>query len=120
MYANVEIKIPLGERLTVPASSVLRTGKQDVVFVDLGEGKMQIRKVELGQKVDDYYEVLRGLNEGESVVSRANFLIDAESQIQAAIATWGEKPSAGEEPMYEMRFEKEPKQTEESRPKHIH
>ncbi len=120
MYANVDLKIPLGEKLTVPASAVLRTGKQDVVFVDLGEGKMQIRRVELGQKVDDYYEVLRGLNEGETVVSRANFLIDAESQIQAAIATWGEKPSGGEEPMYEMRFEKEPEQTEKSRPKHIH
>lgn len=120
MYANVELKIPLGEKLTVPASAVLRTGKQDVVFVDLGEGKMQIRRIELGQKVDDYYEVLRGLTEGETVVSRANFLIDAESQIQAAIATWGEKPSDGEEPMYEMRFEKEPEQTEKSMPKHIH
>ncbi len=120
MYANVELEIPLGEKLTVPASAVLQTGKQDVVFVDLGNGKMQIRKVELGQKIDEYYEVLRGLNEGETVVSRANFLIDAESKIQAAIATWGEKPSVGEEPVYEMRLEKEPEQTGESRPKHIH
>ncbi len=116
MYANVEIEIPLGEKLTIPASAVLRTGKQDLVFVDMGEGKMQIRRVELGQKVDDYYEVLRGLNKGDAVVSRANFLIDAESQIQAAVATWGENPPEKSEPTYEMEFEKEPGKTQESRP----
>jgi multidrug efflux pump subunit AcrA (membrane-fusion protein) len=120
MYADVELKIPLGEKLTVPSSAVLRTGKQDVVFVDRGEGKMQIRRVELGQKVDDYYEVLRGLNEGEAVVSRANFLIDAESQIQAAVANWGENSSENDEPAYEMKFEKEPEKIQELTPQHIH
>ena len=51
---------------------------------------MEIRRVELGQKAGGYYEVLRGLKSGEQVVSRANFLIDSESKIQAAVATWGE------------------------------
>jgi RND family efflux transporter MFP subunit len=90
MYANVVLDIPLGERLTVPGSAVLRTGKMDIVFVDKGQGNMEIRRVQLGRKAGGYYEVLRGLSEGEKVVSRANFLIDSESKIQAAAATWGE------------------------------
>jgi Cu(I)/Ag(I) efflux system membrane fusion protein len=120
MYANVEIEIPLGRRLTIPTSGVLRTGKLDLVFLDMGGGKMQIRRVELGQKVDDYYEVLRGLNEGDVVVSRANFLIDAESQIQAAVANWGEDTPTESEPTYEMEFEKAPGRTQEPSPRHIH
>lgn len=90
MYADVSIDIPLGDKLTVPDTAVLRTGDRDVVFVDKGGGDMEIRRVALGQKAGGYYEVLRGLSEGEKVVSRANFLIDSESKIQAAVATWGE------------------------------
>jgi RND family efflux transporter MFP subunit len=90
MYADVNIDIPLGDKLSVPESAVLRTGEQDVVFVDKGGGNMEIRRVALGQKAGGYYEVLRGLSEGEKVVSRANFLIDSESKIQAAVAAWGE------------------------------
>jgi RND family efflux transporter MFP subunit len=90
MYADVTFDIPIGEKLTIPDSAVLRTGKRDIVFVDKGNGNIQIRRVELGQKAGGYYEVLRGLKSGEQVVSRANFLIDSESKIQAAVATWGE------------------------------
>jgi len=90
MYADVSIDIPLGEKLTIPESAVLRTGKQDIVFVDKGGGNMEIKRVELGQKSDGYYEVLKGLSEGDKVVTRANFLIDSESKIQAAIASWDE------------------------------
>jgi len=90
MYADVELMIPLGEMLTVPKSAVLRTGKQDIVFVDKGEGNMEMRRVELGYEAGDSYEVRRGLKEGEKVVTRANFLIDSESKIQAVVATWGE------------------------------
>ena len=96
MYADIEIDIPLGEKLTIPESAVLRTGKQDVVFVDKGGGNMEIKRLELGQKSDGYYEVLAGLSEGEKVVTRANFLIDSESKIQAAIATWNEGDKEGE------------------------
>lgn len=90
MYANVDLLIPLGEMLTVPKSAVLRTGKKDLVFVDKGKGNIEIRRVLLGQKAGGYYEALRGLSAGEEVVTRANFLIDSESQVQAAVATWGE------------------------------
>ena len=57
---------------------------------------MEIKRVELGQKSDGYYEVLRGLSEGEKVVSRANFLIDSESKIQAAVASWSGGDNEGE------------------------
>ena len=90
MYANVALEIPLGKMLTIPKSAVLRTGKKDIVFVDKGEGNIEIRRVLLGLKAGGYYEVLRGLSPGERVVSRANFLIDSESQVQAAVSTWGE------------------------------
>lgn len=96
MYADVSIDIPLGEKLTIPESAVLRTGKQNIVFVDKGGGTMEIRKVALGQKAGGYYEVLRGLSAGERVVSRANFLIDSESKIQAAIASWDDGEKEGE------------------------
>ncbi|MEQ9620121.1 MAG: efflux RND transporter periplasmic adaptor subunit [Deltaproteobacteria bacterium] len=90
MYGDVTLEVPLGDKLTIPVSAVLRTGKQDIVFVDKGDGDIEIRKVEIGRKAEGYYEVLRGLAEGDRVVSRANFLIDSESKIQAAVASWGE------------------------------
>jgi len=109
MYADVIFDIPIGEKLTIPTSAVLRTGKQDVVFVDKGNGIFEIRRVQLGQKTGSYYEVLRGLKKGERVVSRANFLIDAESKVQAAIATWGEEPQSDQETMktLELQLEQE-------------
>lgn len=109
MYANVDLLIPLGEMLTVPESAVLRTGKKDLVFVDLGKGNMEIKRVQLGQKAGGYYEVLRGLREGEKVVTRANFLIDSESQVQAAVATWGDEDTTKREDLErELPREKEP------------
>lgn len=91
MYANVNIDIPMKTTLTVPDSAVLQTGKQNIVFVDKGNGNMEIRKVELGHEAEGYYEVLRGLEKGDKVVSRANFLIDAESKIQSAVASWNDR-----------------------------
>jgi Cu(I)/Ag(I) efflux system membrane fusion protein len=88
MYANVEMHIPLGRRLVVPESAVLRTGKRNLVFVDRGEGRMEVRDIALGVKANNSYEVLRGLKPGERVVTAANFLIDAESKVQGVIPTW--------------------------------
>jgi multidrug efflux pump subunit AcrA (membrane-fusion protein) len=109
MYANVNLEIPIGEKLSIPESAVLRTGKQDIVFVDKGEGNMAMREVELGQKAGGYYEVLRGLKNGDNVVSRANFLIDSESKNQAAVATWGEESESDQDTKQksELRLEQE-------------
>ncbi|MEX0999986.1 MAG: efflux RND transporter periplasmic adaptor subunit [Thermodesulfobacteriota bacterium] len=107
MYADVSLEIPIGGKLAIPTSAVLRTGKQDVVFVDKGNGIFEIRRVQLGLKTGSYYEVLRGLKSGEQVVSRANFLIDSESKIQAAVATWGEEPQGGQETTQELELQLE-------------
>ncbi|MBI1956144.1 MAG: efflux RND transporter periplasmic adaptor subunit [Acidobacteria bacterium] len=88
MYAEVKLEIPLGARLVVPKNAVLRTGEQDLVFVDRGAGQMEVRLLRLGMEVGDGYEVLSGLRAGERVVAAANFLVDAESQVQGAVATW--------------------------------
>lgn len=94
MYADVEIRSSMGRRLVVPESAVLPTGVRNVVFVDRGEGRMEIRNVQLGTRVGDRYEVLAGLEEGERIVTSGNFLIDAESRLQAAEPVWqgGEQP----------------------------
>jgi len=104
MYANGEIMIPLGEHLSIPESSVLRTGKQDIVFIDKGNGEIEMRRVELGQKAGGYYEVLRGLNEGDYVVSRANFLIDSESKVQAAVASWDDESEEENETIQKLEL----------------
>ena len=83
MYAHVELRISLGTRLVIPKSAVLRTGEQDIVFVDRGGGRMEIRDVRLGIEVNDWYELRSGLEAGSRVVSAANFLIDAESRCRA-------------------------------------
>lgn len=97
MYADVKLRIPLGRKLAVPKSAVLRTSERDIVFVDRGRGHMEIRAVRLGHEVDEYYEVRDGLKPGERVVTAANFLISAESQVQGAIATWQASSSQGGE-----------------------
>jgi Cu(I)/Ag(I) efflux system membrane fusion protein len=93
MYANVELGMDMGEGLTVPASAVMPTGSREIAFVDKGGGKLEPRVVELGEQIGDHYEVKSGLAEGERVVASANFLIDAESKVQGALADFGQAKS---------------------------
>lgn len=87
MYASVELAAAArGPVLSVPASAVLRTGTRDLVLVEVAEGRFQPREVKLGLQSDDRIEVREGLGEGENVVVSANFLIDAESNLRAALA----------------------------------
>ena len=93
MYVNAELAMDMGEALTVPVSAIMPTGERNVVFIDKGEGKLEPRLVQLGAKYGDIYEVQSGLQEGERVVSSANFLIDAESKVQGALKDFEqEKP----------------------------
>lgn len=89
MYGNVELNIELGKKLSVPDSAVLDTGTRKIVFVKRGNGYIEPREVQLGAKVDDYYIIQEGLKEGEEVVTSANFLIDSESKLKAAISGMG-------------------------------
>ena len=86
MWANVEIKVVMGRKLTVPASAVIDTGTRYVALVDGTDGHLEPRELKVGASTDDYYEVLDGVKEGEKVVTRALFLVDSESQLKAAIS----------------------------------
>jgi Cu(I)/Ag(I) efflux system membrane fusion protein len=85
MYVEVGVHVALGERLAVPENAVLRTGERQIVFVDRGAGVLEVRMVTLGVATDDFVEIVQGLRAGERVVSSANFLIDAESNVQGVL-----------------------------------
>lgn len=85
MYTSLELKIPLGERLAVPKNAVLDSGERQIIFIHLGNGYLEWREVKIGQRSGDWVEILDGLQEGEHVVTSANFLIDSESQLKSAI-----------------------------------
>ena len=87
MYADVEIATDLTAvaALSIPESAVLDDGEHQTVLVALGEGRFEPRPVRLGGRADGSAEVLEGLAAGENVVISANFLIDAESNLQAAL-----------------------------------
>ena len=91
MFANVLIEIDIGKRLSIPESAVIYTGSRRLVFIDLGEGRLQPKLVELGVHIDGYYEVKSGLSEGDIIISSGNFLIAAESRIHSVGNFWSQE-----------------------------
>jgi multidrug efflux pump subunit AcrA (membrane-fusion protein) len=91
-FVHVEIEVPLGRKLAIPAEAVLDTGERQFVFVVSGAGTFEPRTVVLGPRADGDYEVVSGLIEGEEVVASANFLIDSESRFRAAVAAFAKSP----------------------------
>lgn len=85
MYVNLELKIPLGKRLVVPRDAILLTGERNVIFIYQGDGKIEWRDVKLGARSGNLVEVIEGIREGEQIITSANFLIDSESQLKAAM-----------------------------------
>lgn len=92
MFVNVSISVPLGRQLVVPASGVLQTGTRDIAFIDHGGGYLEPREIEVGPRLDDHVIVLKGLHAGDRIVSSANFLVDSEAQLQAAIGAFAPPP----------------------------
>jgi Cu(I)/Ag(I) efflux system membrane fusion protein len=88
MYADVTLLTDRGERLVVPEEAVLYAGPRRLVFVDLGEGRLRPQEIEVGVRSGDSYEVLSGLEEGETVVTSGNFLVAAESRLKSATGQW--------------------------------
>lgn len=88
MYATVRIEAGSGEGLVVPRDAVLDTGERRLVFVVKGN-ELEPREIVTGVRVDDGIEVRKGLAAGETVVASGNFLLDADSQIRAAVAAQG-------------------------------
>jgi Cu(I)/Ag(I) efflux system membrane fusion protein len=91
MYGTVELEAAHDQRpvLAIPISAVLRSGTRELVLVERGEGLFEPRQVKLGLRSDNYAQVLEGVAEGEKVVVSANFLIDAESNLKAALSSFG-------------------------------
>jgi membrane fusion protein, copper/silver efflux system len=85
MFANVEIRVDLGEKLVVPQEAVIDTGIRKVVLIDRGSGLFEPREIQTGAGVNNDFEVLEGLKAGERVVTSANFLIDSESRFKEAV-----------------------------------
>ena len=91
MYVDAEINTGSpAPVLAVPDSAVLDTGSRQAVLVDKGEGRFEPRDVKLGHRGDGYVEIRKGVAEGEPVVVSANFLIDAESNLKAALKGFSE------------------------------
>jgi Cu(I)/Ag(I) efflux system membrane fusion protein len=89
MFADVVLRRELGDALFVPESAVLRPGERRIVFLDLGDGRLAPREIETGARVEGGYAVLSGLAEGDKVVTSANFLVDSESSLKAALRAMG-------------------------------
>ncbi|HED40833.1 MAG TPA: efflux RND transporter periplasmic adaptor subunit [Chromatiales bacterium] len=88
MYVQLTLKAKLGKRLVVPESAVLYSGRNRIVFLDLGDGRLAPRKIKTGQRNRKWIEVLEGLEAGDNVVTSGNFLIAAESKLKAGVESW--------------------------------
>lgn len=93
-FVNVFIKTEEQKALVVPTDSVLNTGEQQYVFVDLGNGYFDPREVRTGIQTPDGIAIEEGLNEGERVVTSANFLLDSEARLRGVLENMG-KPTQG-------------------------
>jgi len=100
MWADVTLHSAVAHKgLAVPIQAVIRTGKRDIALVALGDGRFAPRELRLGAQAGDEFEVLDGLRDGDRVVTSAQFLINSESSLQAAISKMIEpKPSSEETP----------------------
>lgn len=86
MFANITIDgQDLGVKPVVPENAVIHSGMKNIVIIALGDGKFKPQEVILGGYADGYYQVLSGLSEGNTIVTSAQFLIDSESNLKAAI-----------------------------------
>jgi Cu(I)/Ag(I) efflux system membrane fusion protein len=91
MYGDVAISTGEGVPVVaVPTSAVIDSGARQVVLVDRGEGRFEPRAVKVGRRGDGFAEILDGVAEGDRVVVNGNFLIDAESNLQAALKAFSE------------------------------
>lgn len=86
MFAQVELSVATREKMvSIPLSAVIDSGTRQIAFISLTDGRFEPREVKLGARSSTYVEVLEGIKAGEPVVVAANFLIDAESNLKAAV-----------------------------------
>ncbi|MGQ0712329.1 MAG: efflux RND transporter periplasmic adaptor subunit [Gemmatimonadaceae bacterium] len=102
MYATARIETPGATALTVPRSAVLRTGERNLVFVDMGGGRLMPHEVELAREGADYIEVLSGLEPGQRVVTSGQFLLDSESNLAEVMRAMMGQMSPSDMPSMDM------------------
>lgn len=99
MYVDAEIEAGTPDPvLAVPDSAVLDSGARQAVLIDKGDGRFEPREVKLGRRGDGYVEITDGVAEGDAVVTSANFLIDAESNLKAALKGFTEAGTQSDQP----------------------
>lgn len=93
MFVNVKLDLAMGRQLVIPASGVYQSGTRQIAFVDHGDGYFEPREIEAGARAgDDFVVVTKGLKAGERIATSANFLLDSESQLQAAMGSFAPPP----------------------------
>jgi Cu(I)/Ag(I) efflux system membrane fusion protein len=99
MFTDVDFSVQLPPAITVSADAVLDSGMKKTVFVALGDGFFEPRRVATGRRLGDRIEIVEGLKPGESIVVAGNFLIDSESRMNLAVAGMqggsGKPPASG-------------------------
>jgi len=88
MYADVQLRTDMGTGLVVPDSAIIDTGDRKLVFLDHPDGSIEPREIEVGVRIPEGYQVVRGLAKGDRVVTAANFLLDSESSLKSALAAF--------------------------------
>ena len=92
MFVNVKLDLALGRQLVIPASGVYQSGTRQIAFIDHGDGHFEPREIEVGARAGEDFVVTKGLKAGERVATSANFLLDSESQLQAAMGSFAPPP----------------------------
>jgi membrane fusion protein, copper/silver efflux system len=92
MFVNVKLDLALGRQLIIPASGVYQSGTRQIAFIDHGDGHFEPREIETGARAGEDFVVIKGLKAGERVATSANFLLDSESQLQAAMGSFAPPP----------------------------
>jgi membrane fusion protein, copper/silver efflux system len=98
MFGVARLKYDLGEGNAIPEAAVMRTGEHTYAFKEGGAGRLIPVEIEIGPRADGYFQLLGGLNEGDKVVTSANFLVDSESALKAALAAMAQAGGAAAEP----------------------
>ncbi|HEY1984712.1 MAG TPA: efflux RND transporter periplasmic adaptor subunit [Terracidiphilus sp.] len=94
MLVNVELPVAVPAGLSVPADAIVDSGLAKQVFVQTSPGRFEKRQVEIGWRFDDQVQIVKGLKEGETIVSAGTFLVDSESRLQAAAGSNGSSAAA--------------------------
>ena len=85
MYGDASLEYAIGEKLSIPTDAVMFSGKESYAFRDTGNGQLVPTRVRVGARGGGFYELIDGLNEGDRIVVSANFLVDSESSLKAAL-----------------------------------